>query len=259
MTADLSTRLRTLGEAGEDTPPPTDDLIQRGRRLVRTRRMAGAGAVLAVAAVATTLVLVGQHPSSKPPAPTAAASVAGPVSLTLAAQTSEQIAHRVTVKVRHNQSDLPGLDFEGGYDPATGNAYIRNLGQLKFTEERQVGKVCWINSGGHWQRTQSLCFKGTIGTQAGYFRDPLGLLDELKQEGDAKYAGRSNGVDTWTFTSEDRRDRVTLHYTGTVKVDVATSRVLSLECTQSVPGEAVTSTIAASYHDYGKPVVVTAP
>jgi hypothetical protein len=259
MTADLSDRLRTLGEAGEDTPPPTDDLIRRGKRLVRTRRMAGAGAVLTIAAAAATLTLVGQHPWSKPSAPTAAASSAGPVSLALAAQTSEQTAHRVTVKVRYNQGDLQGLDFEGGYDPATGNAYIRDLGRLKFTEERQIGNVCWINSGGHWQRTQGLCFRGNIGTQAGYFRDPLGLLDELKTEGDATYAGRSNGVDTWTFTSEDRRDHATLHYTGTVKVDVATSRVLSLEFTESVPGEAVTSTIAASYHDYGKPVVVTAP
>src|SRR5262245_22842746 len=149
MTADLSARLRTLANGDEDTPPPTDDLIQRGKRLVRTRRMAGAGVVLTVAAVATTLTLAGQHPSSKPSAPTAAASVASPVALALAAQTSEQVAHRVTVKVRHNRSDLPGLDFEGGYDPATGNAYIRDLGQRKFTEERQVGNVCWINSGGH--------------------------------------------------------------------------------------------------------------
>lgn len=267
MTADLSTRLRTLGEAGDETAPPTGDLIERGRRRRRTRRLTGAGAVLSVAVVVTGLAIAGL-PASRPSPPTAAASSgasptdAGPVSLALAAQTTEQTSHHLNLEVRFDHATTPAIRMEGGYDPATGNAYMRSLGELrKFDEERQVGGVCWVDSGHHrWQRTpDGLCFRAGVGTKSGYFRDPWGLLGELKSTGNAQYAGRSDGVDTWNFTSEERRDTITLHYNGTVKVDVKTSRVLSIDFTESIPGQTATSTLTVSYHDYGQPVVVKAP
>ncbi|WP_027345714.1 hypothetical protein [Hamadaea tsunoensis] len=263
MTPDLSTRLRTLGEAGEDSPPPTDDLIRRGRHKLRTRRVSAAGAVLTVAVVATGWALTGHQPSHQPsPQPgtqQGPAAVAAPVSLALAAQTSEQVPYRLTMHIGYQGTDARPVTFEGGYDPATGNAFIRDAANLKFSEERQVGGYCWVDSGGSWRREKGLCFSGGVGGKVGFVRDPKGLLDELKAAGDTTYAGRSNGVDSWKFTSEDRRELATLHYAGTVKVDVATSRVLSVEFTESIPGETVTSLTTVSYHDYGKPVVVTAP
>lgn len=261
MTDDLFNRLRTLGAAGPDSPPPTADLIRRGRGKLRTRRVSAAGAVLTVAAVATGWTLAGPSPAKTTPAQSAqsAQSPAAPVSLALAAQTSEAVPYRLTMNITYSAPDVKPLKMEGGFDPGTGDAYMRDLANRKFIEERAVGGHCYVFTGKEWQRLDDGCFKAGVGTKAGYVRDPKGLLEELKTAGDTQYAGRADGVDTWTFTAEDPRDRVTLRYTGTVKVEVATSRVLAVDFTESIPGSPVTSTIAVSYHDYGKPLVVKVP
>ncbi|HKE67017.1 MAG TPA: hypothetical protein VKB59_20545 [Micromonosporaceae bacterium] len=252
MTSDLSTRLRALAEADAEPVPPIDELILRGRRRVRTKRATTTGVALTVA-LATALA-VAQGVGIGRPTPAAA----HPVSLAIAAQISDQLSYQLTL--RSGPADAaPTITLDGGYDATTGNAFLRDGGGGNFAEQRIFDGICWVSHGGQWDRTTSPCFQSGNGTNALHYLDPARLVDELTSDGKTTYVGRSNGVDTWRFVTVDRHNLSTLTYGGTATVEVATRRILSVEFTNAVPGNAVSTMVTVSYHDYGAPVVVTAP
>ena len=269
----LTSALHELAGQEDAGVPPVGLLLRRGRRSRRTRL--ALFATVGVAGVTGGAVLATGAPGPSGSAPIAEhVSNAGHVSLALAAQTTQRSTFHVAMKVTLGNAAGPSgsgpstyvMTYEGAFDSANKRGYLKSTSgsQAKFAEERTIGNQCFTRGpNAKWITNNQPCLGiGALATGVATATDPASLLDQLKSLKTTTYSGRTGtgaaAVDTWRIAYTQKTTGSTLTDTGTVTVNVATSRVAALSIRES-SSPSTWSDVSLDFSDYGQPVNVVAP
>ena len=270
----LPQRLHDLAGGEPGTMPPTDRLLQRGRR-ARHRRAALASTSLAVvAAGAIAAVAVATHSAApavtadRPPA-TAASAASPQLELVAAIANSQNISFQLKTTTTGQKGDgkvtIPAYTYttQSAFDPATTSGYLRGVDKNPF-EIRLINGVRYMKNGEFqwWQYKgtyKTLNFaddplRGQIGTSA----DGEQLFQALR-EGDAKVS--KTGDATYHFEATGSQDGGTVKFVGdiTLNGDKRIAKV-SYDWTLTYKqGGFRSSKVVLEYSDYGAQVTVERP
>ncbi|MEU6203512.1 hypothetical protein ABZ814_07980 [Micromonospora musae] len=176
----LAHRLHDIVDGEQDSVPPVEALLDRGRRARRRRSTAIVGATCAFLALgAATAVTVAALPAADRPAVTAegAARPTSPaMRLVSAATASENLSYRM----RLTQSG-GGVSYEGAFDPRTATGYVRAPQDDSVMTELLIDGVRY--EGGERPQGTPAADKGPGETYGRYGQYP-GRYDRLSLYGD---------------------------------------------------------------------------
>ncbi|SCG48082.1 hypothetical protein [Micromonospora inositola] len=281
----LTNGLHGIVDGEPDSTPPTEKLLELGRRGRRRRSGVAVSATLAVLALGAigTATLVQPSTPTRPAvgAEATASQVASPqVELVSAVTASENISYRIKASITARKTagkfEVAGRPYttEGAFDPATDTGYLRSEGH----EERLIDGVRFVRSPGGTDgqfvqdgsaRFDRLAYDAQVldGALSGS-ADPESLFDVLRQA-DAKIT--KTGAGTYHFVAASRDDDAIQSSTTTFVGDItvgADQRVATVTYEWATRGRtkrapqsdfAKNIRVTLELSDYGAPVKVERP
>jgi hypothetical protein len=274
----LAGRLHDIADGEPDSTPPTQRLLERGRRARHRRTVARAGMSLAVLAFGTVAtVAIAATPAAHTDRPGVTAEVVSPqMELAAAISNSQNISFKVKATTTLQKSDgrlaTPSATYitQGAFDPATRTGYLR-AGDGSF-ESRLIKGVKYTSNGDQfvqqkgtydWLDYDAHVLNGALSGSA----DSEHLFKVLRQA-EAKIT--KTGAGTYHFDattqSADSLASYTTRFVGDVTLN-ASKRVAkvtygwTLTGTMKQGGKVFNRNVKATleFSDYGTPVTVERP
>lgn len=254
---EIASGMHALVDDEPVSPPPTTQLLKRGKRARRYRAGAMTGGSFAVlAVVALTAVAVAGNPADKTTNPadketTTAAKVAPQVELAAAITNSQNISFKVKLT-----STTPGSSpIDIAFDPATSTGYMRSDGRMVVI---QINGITYVAA---WRKPgKYLLVPGRHDDGLGRFwprhmtTDPEQLFKVLSQE-HAKVT--KTGPRTYHFEFEVvAPDSPHTKVFGDIEIN-ADNRIAKI--TNNVTNDGVRESSQWEFSGYGEPVEVEPP
>jgi hypothetical protein len=274
----LASRLHEIADGEPDSTPPTQRLLERGRRARHRRTAARAGTWLAALALGTvTAVAIAATPAVHTDRPGVTAEAVSPqMELVAAISNSENISFKVkatsTLQKSDGRSTAPSYTYitQGAFDPATATGYLRAadgsfesrlINGVKYTSNgdqfvQQKGTYDWLDYDPH-------VLDGALSGSA----DSVHLFKVLRQA-EAKIT--KTGAGTYHFDattpSADSFAPSTTRFVGDITLN-ASKRVAKVTYDWTLTGKVKQGgklfnrkvKVTLEFSDYGTPVTVERP
>jgi hypothetical protein len=250
----LNVALHAVADHGDTAAAPVAELVRRGRRSQRNRRVARSAAVLSVvAAVGGTTVLAVSGGGDQPAQ--SGQVTAARVDLVSAAEATSDTSFRFNLTGR--SSNGVAIDCQGGLDRGAGVGWEKDgWHETRFMDGTQyvkLGDKPWRADASTLD--QSFDCTGPITNGA---IDPAAVLRSLKGMGQVTYAGRTgsgqDAVDVYKYTFPLKGGQLT--YSGVMEAGVASGYIRKVATRIS---GVVDGTYTITFSNFGDPVKVTAP